>query len=263
MKTFIATLFLLCFSLTGFSATMTGSPATVTNAVATSVKQKVSRASQSVTIQFVLTKTSGTIAGKATVQGSLDDVNYVNLDSLTLSNVTTNTKISTFSGNPYLYYRVLVVGSGTMAGTLNGYILTNSLGGTASASVLKSTYNLALDTVTNTGTKTLTGRITLPYKTVSVGITVTKVSGTLAGTVTLQGSIDGVNYATVPTAYIETVTSQAPYTVTGAATFTVPDYSAPTKIFTINGSRFIYYRLSYTGSGTMVGTIKGYLFTTN
>jgi hypothetical protein len=237
---------------------MAGNPATVTNAASTFVQKEITGACRSVSVQFVLTKTSGTIAGKATVQGSLDGTNYTNIDSLTLTDVTTNTLITELSTCPYRFYKVLVVGSGTMGGVLNGYIKASSFGGNSTVQAIKSVYSNALDTVTNTGTKNLTAaKVTLHYRTVSIGITVTKVSGTLAGTITLQGSIDGVNYATIPTAYIETPASQTPYTTGGAATFTVPNYTAPTKIFTIIGSPYVYYRASYTGSGTMVGTIKG------
>jgi hypothetical protein len=181
---------------------------------------------------------------------------------MTLTDVATNTQVTEFANNPYRYYRVLVVGSGTMAGTLSGYVQANSFGGSSSVVPLKSVYSLTLDTVTNAGTKTMTMPVSLAYKTISIGVTVTKVSGTLGGTITLQGSVNGVNYVTIPTAYIETPSGQAPYSVSGAATYTVPDYSAPTKIFTINGSPYVYYRVSYTGTGTMVGTIKGNIFVT-
>lgn len=257
-KVFIAA-FLTLFTVGLHAQTpMSGNPATVTNAAATFVQKEITGACRSVSVQFVLTKVSGTIAGKATIQGSLDGTNYTNVDSLTLTDVTTNTLITEFSTCPYRFYKVLVVGSGTMAGTLNGYIKASSFGGNSTVQSIKSIYSNALDTVTNTGVKYLTSpKITLPYRTVSIGVTVTKTSGTLAGTITLQGSIDGVNYITVPTAFIETPASQTPYTTGGAATFTVPNYSAPVKIFTIIGSPYVYYRASYTGSGTMVGTIKG------
>jgi hypothetical protein len=246
----------------GAQSLMTGSPATITNATPISVVKEVKGVAKSVTIQFVVTKATGTIAGKATVQGSLNGTNYVNLDSMTLTDVATNSQVTEFANNPYRYYRVLVVGSGTMTGTLSGYIQANSSGGSSSVVALKSIYSLTLDTVTNAGTKTLTMPISLPYKTISIGVTVTKVSGTLGGTVTLQGSVNGVNYVTVPTSFIETPNTQTPYTTGGAATYTVPDYSAPTKIFTIIGSPYVYYRVSYTGTGTMVGTIKGNIFVT-
>jgi hypothetical protein len=104
-------------------------------------------------------------------------------------------------------------------------------------------------TVTNTGTGTITKQVTGVYAKVSVQAIFTKTSGTLAGTATLQGSVDGTNYVTVGTAH----------TVSGAATYTVTDTSTQSVIFTINGTPFAYYRVSWTGSGTMVGVISGYI----
>lgn len=244
-------------------ALMTGSPATVTNAVAQSVVKEVTGVSKSVTVQFVVSKVSGTIAGKAYVQVSLDGTNYVSIDSMTLTDITTNSQATEIADNPYRFYKVLVVGSGTMSATLNGYILANSFGGSSTVQSLKSVYSVALDTVTNAGTKTLTSaRTSLSYKTISIDVTVTKLSGTIAGTITLQGSVNGTNYVTVPTAFIETPSGQAPYSTGGAATFTATNVATQTKIWSIIGNPYAYYRVSYTGSGTMVGTIKGNIFVT-
>ncbi len=245
---------------------MGSSPQTVTNTGTALVVSKVGGGANSVSIQGVVTKVSGTIAGKQYLSGSLDGVNYVLVDSLTLSDVATNHKIYVLSSAPYLYYKISVTGSGTMVGTLNGYILANpdAKSSFSGAFPLKSVYSLALDTVTNAGTKTLKSPIlSQNYQTVSVDVTITKTSGTIAGTVTLQGSIDGTNFSTVLTAFVETPASQAPYTVTGAATYTATNVATQTKIFTLNGNRYNYYRISYAGSGTMVGTIKGNLFVSN
>lgn len=263
MKNIFVLLFSCLLLNTNGQVKMSGSPATVTNAALTIVVQKVSQASRSVTVQGILTKVSGTIAGKMTIQGSINGVNYVNVDSLTLTDIATNAKVTTFSDDPYQYYKISIVGSGTMVATLNGYILTNGILGNATNIPLKSVFAQQLDTVTNTGTKTMTAKISGHYRTVSISATATFTTGTLGGTMTLQGSLDGVNYITVPTAFIETPSSQAPYTTTGAATFTVPNYSAPTKIFTVIGSPYSYFRISYAGTGTMVATIKGSLFVTN
>lgn len=242
---------------------MTGSPATITNTTPASVTKEVTGVSSSVSVQFVVTKVSGTIAGKAYVQVSLDGTNYVSIDSMTLTDVATNSQTTEIADNPYRFYKVQVVGSGTMAGTLSGYILANSYGGSSTIQALKSVINNALDTVTNAGTKTLTSaKTTLPYKTISVDVTVTKLSGTIAGTITLQGSVNGVNYVTVPTAFIETPSGQAPYSTGGAATFTATNVTTQTKIWSIIGHPYVYYRVSYTGSGTMSGTIKGDIFVT-
>lgn len=100
--------------------------------------------------------------------------------------------------------------------------------------------------VTNTGTATATATINSSYETVSIQAIFTKTSGTLAGTATLQASLDGTNYATVAT--------QA--TVAGAATYTVTDVASQSVIFIINKAPYKYYRVSWTGTGTMVGTVS-------
>lgn len=76
-----------------------------------------------VTIQLIVTKNSGTVGGTSILQGSLDGVNYINTDTLTLSNVDLNTKFISKPGNPYWYYRVITTGSGTMNATASHKIL--------------------------------------------------------------------------------------------------------------------------------------------
>lgn len=103
--------------------------------------------------------------------------------------------------------------------------------------------------VTNTGTATASATITSTYETTAIQAVFTKTSGTLAGTATLQASLDGTNYATVAT--------QA--TVAGAATYTVTDVASQSVIFIINKAPYKYYRVSWTGTGTMVGTVAAYI----
>lgn len=79
---------------------------------------------QSVSIATVVTKVSGTIAGKVYIAGTVDGTNYTAaLDSMTLSNVTTNHKIFLITGNPYWKYKIWGVGSGTMNGVLTAWYL--------------------------------------------------------------------------------------------------------------------------------------------
>ncbi len=70
--------------------------------------------------QVVVTKISGTVAGNVIFQGSVDGTNFVNLDTLATTNVTTQTKV--FSDIPvkYPFYRVTYTGSGTMSAILSG-----------------------------------------------------------------------------------------------------------------------------------------------
>ena len=65
--------------------------------------------------QVVGTKISGTVAGKTYLMGSVDNTNFVKLDSVTNTNVTTNTKIFTQTRPMYPYYKIRSEGSGTMS----------------------------------------------------------------------------------------------------------------------------------------------------
>ncbi len=103
--------------------------------------------------------------------------------------------------------------------------------------------------VTNTGTATSTVTVKSVSGLVTIQAVFTKTSGTLGGTATLQGSLDGVNYVTIPTAA----------TVAGASTYTVTDTATQSTIFTVKNQGYYYYRVSWTGTGTMVGNVTSYL----
>lgn len=68
-----------------------------------------------------------------------------------------------------------------------------------------------------------------------------KISGTVAGTLVFQGSMDGVEWVTIGSAA----------SVTDASN----NYSFNTTV------RFYYYRISWTGTGTMSASMRAYLFT--
>lgn len=79
---------------------------------------------QSVSISTIVTKVSGTIAGKVYIAGTIDGTNYsAALDSMTLSNVAVNQKNWLITGNPYWKYKIWGVGSGTMNGVLTAWYL--------------------------------------------------------------------------------------------------------------------------------------------
>lgn len=102
-------------------------------------------------------------------------------------------------------------------------------------------YGNLLDTVTNTATK-----VTTPFRVTNwkVGITghvvVTKISGTVGGTLALQGSMDGTNWSTI------------------GSTSTPSDATANYAFNTTVG--WYYYRFSYAGTGTMSASIKAFLY---
>ena len=75
------------------------------------------------------------------------------------------------------------------------------------------TMTVAGSPVTNGGTATATLQVVSGRPNVAILATFTKTSGTLGGTATLQGSLDGTTYVTVPTG--ATVAGASTYTVTG------------------------------------------------
>lgn len=229
---------------------MTGNGDTITNAGTDYVQLSPSQSYEQVSLQAVVTKISGTVGGTAITQWSNDGTNYINLDTLSLSNVTTNTAIFPKTYNPAYYYRIRFTGTGTMSAKIYGYYLTTGGRGTrlpANAPNMLSSFGLTSDTCTNTATTYVEIPVTQTYNRLSIQCVVTKISGTVAGTVTVQGSNDGTNFVTVNSSYI-TATTLAP-----------TDQTTNTKMFVITGSPYKYYRLSYTGSGTMSATLKGHL----
>lgn len=108
-----------------------------------------------------------------------------------------------------------------------------------------------LDTVTNTATNYVTSPIIVAGKnTVTVSIVVTKISGTVGGTISLQGSLDGTNFKALNTA--ETQTALATITATDASN--VYHWRLTTNPFT-------YYRVSWTGTGTMAASFSARILT--
>ncbi len=116
---------------------------------------------------------------------------------------------------------------------------------------LLSPYSVTSDTVTNTGTAYLSTVAVSPAPAVTTTfwVSVTKISGTVGGTITLQGSIDGTNWKALNT----------PNTATALATFTAADASG-TYHWIISGSPMPYYRVSWTGTGTMAASFTAKMF---
>jgi len=226
--------------------TMAGSAATLTNAGTAYVTVSPTLLHNQVSFQALVTKVSGTIAGTAILQWSNDNTNFINTDTLTLSNQTTNTQIFPKTYNSAYYYRIKFTGSGTMVATVSGYCLTTGGNSKHAVNNMLQAYGSTSDTTVNAATSYVGLSLSNYYNTVSFQAVVTKISGTVAGTVTLQGSNDGTNYVTVSSSYAT------------ATTLSCTDQTTNTKMFVVTGSPYKYYRLSYTGSGTMSATIKGY-----
>ncbi|MES2287763.1 MAG: hypothetical protein V4547_18890 [Bacteroidota bacterium] len=253
MKKLFLLMSLSLFVLTSFAqVSMTGNGDTVTDTGTDFVVKQVEGTYKNVSIQAVFSKVSGTIAGTAILYGSIDGTNYVSLsgavgDTLLMTDVTTNTKVWVLNNSNYMYYKVVFLGVGTMSGRIYGYVFTaDPLGKHATTNML-SNYSKVSDTIVNSGSGYIDKRVVGGYNTLSIQTVVTRLSGTAGGTVTVQGSCDGTNFVTVNTSYITAQTQSISNAVTN------------TKVFVITGSPYAYYRLSYTGTGTMSCTLKGYL----
>lgn len=86
---------------------------TITNAGTPAVVIPVIGAKTTVSFQYVITKTSGTVAGSIALYGSLDGgTTYALINSYTLTDATASTSL-TYNYAGYNKYKVLVTTSGT------------------------------------------------------------------------------------------------------------------------------------------------------
>ena len=81
----------------------------------------------------------------------------------------------------------------------------------------------------------------------TIQVVATKVGGTVAGVITLQGSVDGVNFE--PARLVDATTALYTVTATNVAT--------QTFIWRLTLNSYNYYRLSWVGTGTMTATFTG------
>lgn len=112
----------LCIGVNNAEAQTSFSPATgtVTDSGSDTLDVSIPGYQAVVGIQFVATKGSGTVAGTARLYGSIDGTNYVATgDTLTLTNVTTNSVIWSKTTPVYTKYRIIATGSGTMVATIS------------------------------------------------------------------------------------------------------------------------------------------------
>jgi hypothetical protein len=126
----------------------------------------------------------------------------------------------------------------------------------ATGSLSAQTYTMTQsgDTVVNTATKACSLKVAHAYRQITIAALLTKISGTVAGTVTLQSSVDGTNFFTLDSAAIQT-----DGTINSPATYTATNVALQQKVWIINYNPYLWYKLSWTGSGTMSATLKGYL----
>lgn len=100
---------------------------------------------------------------------------------------------------------------------------------------------VAGDTVVNTATVNKQITSTAGYSAVGVQIVITKISGTVAGTTKLQGSLNGTNWEDIGSAFTHT------------------DVASQAKLFTVtSGDPYTYLRTTSVGSGTMSAQVRIY-----
>lgn len=110
--------------------------------------------------------------------------------------------------------------------------------------------NITRDTVTNTGTGVLvTDRAITGFGNVTITVLVTKVSGTVAGAIVLTGSNDGSNYVAINT----------PGTQTAITTVAAVSDATARYTFNLASNQFRYYKLTHTGTGTMVSYLDAHI----
>ncbi len=108
------------------------------------------------------------------------------------------------------------------------------------------------DTVVNTAAKSCSLKVVKSYKQVSIQAVVTKISGTVGGSIILYGTVDGTNYVAVDSSLIQTRSYPYP-------SFTPTNVASQSKVWIINNSPYLWFKLTYTGTGTMSATLKGYM----
>lgn len=104
------------------------------------------------------------------------------------------------------------------------------------------------DTVTDTGLGALYSKIQNGDGYVTIQVNVTKVSGTVAGTITVSGSLDGVNYKAASTEETQTALATAALT-NGSDTF----------LWRLKKSPYLYYKISTAGGTTCVYYLDAFI----
>jgi len=122
---------------------------------------------------------------------------------------------------------------------------------TAKAQVVTNMVNvdyqtLYIDTVTNTGTGALFITLTQPYNNLTIQPKVTKIIGTMNSNSApkLQGSIDGTNY----------------YDIAGDTLHITNTSSAIVDDWVKTSQAYKYYKVTWTGTGTMSAKLEAKVF---
>jgi hypothetical protein len=95
------------------------------------------------------------------------------------------------------------------------------------------------DTVVDAGTAAKTFNISGDFKGIVVNPIFTKISGTVAGTIKLQGSLDGSTYTDV-----------------ASQTFTATNIATGQTLWYVTAPLARYYKITWTGTGTMSAVLS-------
>jgi len=108
---------------TAFNHTVTNPTGAILNTNVDTLTITTTKDYVTVGIQPYITRATGTQAGTAILSGSIDGVNYINTDTLTLTNAAINTTIWTKSNPVQKYWRIIRSGGTTVTGLNNATII--------------------------------------------------------------------------------------------------------------------------------------------
>lgn len=108
-----------------FHQTATNSTGAILNTSIDTMSITLSKGYSSLSIQPVVTKATGTMAGMARLSYSVNGSNYTALDSVSLTNTTTQWTIWHVVNKPVRYFRITVSGATTVTGTAAAKIQTD------------------------------------------------------------------------------------------------------------------------------------------
>jgi hypothetical protein len=129
-------------------------------------------------------------------------------------------------------------------------VMLFAVAATAQTYTLLSPYGNATDSVSNSATNYLYKQIPGPAEVITIQLTITKLSGTGAGTATLWASLDGVTYVRLrETGYHSTTTS------TNSDSLAIKNVTTQSIAWSVKPSTYLYYKVSVTGSGTELLTL--------
>lgn len=127
-----------------------------------------------------------------------------------------------------LFFMAMAVIMATSCSTVTAQTISGAM-------TMKSTdSHVATDTITDATVETQYANVGFNKSKVSVQSTLTKISGTVAGVMTLEASLDGDTYKRINT----------------TDSLVLTDVASQSKIFTVSDNLWKYYRVKVTPTGT-------------